>query len=487
MSIPPKYIELDMPTRAGPKAFYKPSMVLPAPAIKPAAKARPAHEFCIKLSMSSIEGRPLSVSLARVEDKDSPLIGCSLGFLALSGLTRAQCLGRNCRFLNTGLSMPHRESLRSCVKEGKPFMGVLDNVRSLGRGQTATFQNLLHLAIIPAGRGSYIIGLQADVTGLELDLAASSKDAVRLQKMFDAVLSAGVDSWVHLQEGMCHCVPVYLHIRQGWQGDDEILIEEEIERTTSPLIRWAPDQCMVLAPRFPRAGSGDTLKWRFMGLHDYSEPILEAPAQGPPGLSAAKVVESEPRLLSLATALPSHSGRQTSSDLLRQTSSNETGSDDDPFSRQTSGESALTTGSLESSPGSLGGYDASSGADTKASSGEEVNKWSSTIKNQLRALNLEDPACVMSARGISKLGMSSAEILSAHFTQYGQVKAVHIPFVHKKRSKEPRSAGRGFIVMELSETVSKILTEGSEHTVDGVKVLLEPFSAKASDEKANVD
>jgi len=32
-------------------------------------------EFCIKLSMASIEGRPLSVSLARMTDPDNELIG----------------------------------------------------------------------------------------------------------------------------------------------------------------------------------------------------------------------------------------------------------------------------------------------------------------------------------------------------------------------------------------------------------------------------
>jgi len=33
------------------------------------------HEFCIKLSMANIEGRPLSVTLARVGDPDTPIIG----------------------------------------------------------------------------------------------------------------------------------------------------------------------------------------------------------------------------------------------------------------------------------------------------------------------------------------------------------------------------------------------------------------------------
>jgi len=89
----------------------------------------------------------------------------------------------------------------------------------------------------------------------------------------------------------------------------------------------------------------------------------------------------------------------------------------------------------------------------------------------------------MSVRGISKLGMTSSTTLRKHFSNYGQVKAVHVPFVHKKRSKEPRSAGRGFIVMDSPELVAKILARGSEHLVEGVKVLIQRFSAKESEDQ----
>lgn len=462
------------------KSFIEPVQALPPPFIKP-AKSHPVHEFCIKLSMSSVGGRPLSVSLARYDEKDHPLIGCSLGFLAISGLARSEVLGRNCRFLNTGLRMPLRKRLRNCIEHGLPFMGVLENVRYLGNNQYETFQNLLHLAVIVAGSRSYIVGLQADVTGLDLDLADASNDAARLQSMFDNVLSSRIDSWIHLQEGMYHAAPLYIHIRQGWRGDDEIYIEEEIERINVPSIRAAPDHCLVLAPRLPPRGTEDHLNWRFVNPKDFSEPILAAPAQGPckppvrgaPGLSLislTKAVEAEPRLLSLAHALPLYEGSEDGS-----------------------------SGSFDVN--SSGSLDASSGADTKASAGYQDLKgtetkesppgsadstWTSTMANQLKALKLEDPACVLSARGISKLGMASAATLRTHFSRYGQVKAVRIPFVHKKRSKEPRSSGRGFIVMELPEFATQILTDGNEHLVDGVKVSLERFIANVSEDQKGV-
>lgn len=440
MSLPPgTCMELDEPSRQDPQASMRQAMALPAAFIKP-AKAHPAREFCIKLSMSSIEGRPLSVSLARYDERDNPLIGCSLGFLALSGLARPAVLGRNCRFLNAGLAMPLRERLRTCIREGTPFVGVLDNVRYLGGMQNETFQNLLHLAVIVAGSRSYIIGLQADVTGLDLDLADDSYDAGRLQNMFDSVFSAGVNAWIHLQEGIFHCAPLYLHIRQGWQGDDEIFIEEDSERTTSlfstdpdRMFHTDPDRSVVLAPRFPQAESEDNLKWRFLVLENGREPIEQPPAQGPPGLSLTGSADSDIRSQSRAYA-------------------------------------------------SEAGCPEASSSGAKA---EEHVFGSSSMKNQLRTLNAEDPASVMSARGISKLGMTSSSTLRKHFSNYGHVKDVYVPFVHKKRSKEPRSAGRGFIVMDSPQLVLQILAQGSEHVVEGVKVLLERFSAKESQDESN--
>lgn len=402
--------------------------------------ALPQQEFCIKLSMSSIEGRPLSVSLARFDDIDNPLIGVSLGFLALSGLDRRDAVGRNCRFLNAGLPMPLRERLRYCVRGGAPFMGVLQNMRHLGGGQTEIFENLLHLVVFVCGTRRYILGMQADVTGLNLDLVDGSRDAARLQKIFDSVLSASVDSWVHFQEGMFQSAPLYLHVRLSGSDEDDVYIKEDWEHSISesPTL-VVPDQYMVLAPRFPKARSDDeALKFRFIQLGDCSDPMPNT-AGGTDSVST----EAAAPVISISQAL--------------------TGVETPTEACQSSCASASTTSSLSPS----------------------ASTWTSTMKNQLRALNDEDPANVLSARGISKLGTASAAKLRAHFSHYGQVKAVHVPFVFKKRSREPRSAGRCFIVMDSPETAARILAEGSSHFVDGVAVSIERFSAKQSSDSAD--
>lgn len=110
------------------------------------------------------------------------------------------------------------------------------------------------------------------------------------------------------------------------------------------------------------------------------------------------------------------------------------------------------------------------------------------MKSQLQVLEYEDPASVLVARGITKLGLQSSEFLRAHFSQYGPVEDVHVPFVLKKRRgnaqhaldapREQRVAGRGFVVMKTAADAQKILQVGRVHMIHDVKVTLEPFALK---------
>lgn len=118
---------------------------------------------------------------------------------------------------------------------------------------------------------------------------------------------------------------------------------------------------------------------------------------------------------------------------------------------------------------------------------EDANSWTCTMKTQLQVLDFEDPAAVLIARGITKLGLESADILRSHFSQYGLVKAVHVPYAFKKRrgaarltgnddSRSQRIAGRCFIVMASAEDALRILDDGVTHLVQGVEVTLDHFS-----------
>jgi len=118
-----------------------------------------------------------------------------------------------------------------------------------------------------------------------------------------------------------------------------------------------------------------------------------------------------------------------------------------------------------------------------SSEGDSMETGIPTMKNQLQALDLEDPEVVIIARGISKLGLSADETLRDFFSKFGNVKCVYIPHTFKKKAwkrncREPRSPGRCFIVMSSQEERSKILAEATQYLVQDVEVSLEAFSAK---------
>jgi len=116
------------------------------------------------------------------------------------------------------------------------------------------------------------------------------------------------------------------------------------------------------------------------------------------------------------------------------------------------------------------------------------------MKEQLEALRLEDPACVFIARRINKLGFASADMLQQYFASYGQVKDVLVSHSRVKSFQSTgrrrrglgehqrlRAAGLGFVVMVSPEVVAKILTERSEHFVNGVSVQVQPFQRHSAD------
>mmetsp|Transcript_34399 Transcript_34399/g.62980 ORF Transcript_34399/g.62980 Transcript_34399/m.62980 type:complete len:671 (-) Transcript_34399:118-2130(-) len=148
------------------------------------------------LALTSVTRMTCSVVLADPSLDDCPLVGCSDGFEALSGYSRWDVVGRNCRFLNDSvpMEMQMRRALHSATATGTEFIGILPNVRKSGE----RFRNFLHMIPVAIGGRSYIIGIQCDVTHMGLDLT----DACHLNDLRTVaqhILAANIAAWVQVQ------------------------------------------------------------------------------------------------------------------------------------------------------------------------------------------------------------------------------------------------------------------------------------------------
>lgn len=367
-----------------------------------------------------------------------------------------------------------RERLHHTLRTGTPFLGVLDNRRYLGGGCWESFQNMLHMVVVFAGDRSYVLGLQVDVSGLNLDLTDGSQDATRIQMMFDSVLGAGADSWINSQEGAYHAAPLYLYIRHaGDNSADQVAIVE----AQASQMQQVPDQYLVLSPQFsPLALSIDPFH-----LDDQTEPQERSP-----DLGSLKWPPDKPAPTSPADETSKQSTRHQGYDSLSRPSAAQAGN--------VTGASSTAADHDDQDPLLLPLHSVDREQATRKESTDSVTP---TMKTQLQALDLEDPMTVLIARGVSKLGLEAGDVLRDYFGAYGLVKAVHVPYTFKKcgykkrkpsthgaagaaalGGRETRAPGRCFIVMSTAAERNQILEHASEYMVQDVKVTLEPFAAK---------
>jgi len=104
-----------------------------------------------------------SISLADARRPDCPLIYVNRGFEFLTGYSREECIGRNCRFLQgpeTDRSVVGK--IRRAAEQGEDLIVDLRNYRKNG----SAFWNRLSLKPVrnAAGELTHIIGIQSDIT-----------------------------------------------------------------------------------------------------------------------------------------------------------------------------------------------------------------------------------------------------------------------------------------------------------------------------------
>jgi diguanylate cyclase (GGDEF)-like protein/PAS domain S-box-containing protein len=104
------------------------------------------------------------VAIADMTAPDQPLVYVNAAFEQLAGLTAAEVLGRNCRFLQGSDTDPGTvDRMRLAIREGAEFRATLLNHRGRDR---EPWWNEIHLAPVLDAAGAVVqyIGVQTDVT-----------------------------------------------------------------------------------------------------------------------------------------------------------------------------------------------------------------------------------------------------------------------------------------------------------------------------------
>ena len=116
-----------------------------------------------ELQVAAMAQAPVGITLADARRPDTPLIGVNDTFVRMTGYSRAELIGRNCRVLQgDDRDQPALAVLRDALATGSPCEVVLRNYRRDG----TLFWNELRLAPVrdSGGHVTHFIGLQNDIT-----------------------------------------------------------------------------------------------------------------------------------------------------------------------------------------------------------------------------------------------------------------------------------------------------------------------------------
>lgn len=116
----------------------------------------------LELLSGVVGGSSASISIADASDESLPLVYVNEAFEILSGYTRAEVLGQNCRFLSAEPpGSPERVRLREAIAARYPGVFELRNKRADG----VVFWNRLSLYPIDLSSGrSYLVATQEDIS-----------------------------------------------------------------------------------------------------------------------------------------------------------------------------------------------------------------------------------------------------------------------------------------------------------------------------------
>ncbi len=115
------------------------------------------------MSLTALIGTsPIAAVISNPRLPDNPIVECNDAFVALTGFTREEIIGHNCRFLAGEATEPWlTEMLRSGIRRRQPVMVEILNYKKNG----TPFRNAVMVAPIfdAAGDLEYFLGSQVEI------------------------------------------------------------------------------------------------------------------------------------------------------------------------------------------------------------------------------------------------------------------------------------------------------------------------------------
>ncbi len=115
------------------------------------------------MSLTSMIGTsPIAAVVSNPRLPDNPIVECNDAFVALTGYSRDEIIGRNCRFLSGSATEPWlTEMLRSAIRRRQPVIVEILNYKKGGQ----PFRNAVMVAPIfdASGDLEYFLGSQVEI------------------------------------------------------------------------------------------------------------------------------------------------------------------------------------------------------------------------------------------------------------------------------------------------------------------------------------
>ncbi|WP_066587876.1 LuxR C-terminal-related transcriptional regulator [Sphingomonas pruni] len=115
-----------------------------------------------------IAGSAIAAVISNPRLPDNPIVECNDAFIALTGYTRDEIIGRNCRFMSgPGTEAALTEMIRQGIREQRPVLVDILNYKKDG----TAFRNAVMVAPVFGidGQLEYFLGSQMEVDGGKTD------------------------------------------------------------------------------------------------------------------------------------------------------------------------------------------------------------------------------------------------------------------------------------------------------------------------------